>query len=58
MGIYTLNFGLVLIGAFVLAYLAMMTQATDFRVASAVAGCVLAASVILAWILTPRIRRL
>ena len=59
MGIYTLNFGLVLIGAFVLAYvMALMTQATDFRVASAVAGCVLAASVILAWILTPRIRRL
>ena len=55
MGIYALNFGLVLIGAYVLA---MMTQATDFRVASAVAGCVLAASVILAWILTPRIRRL
>ena len=59
MGIYTLNFGLVLIGAFVLTYvMALMTQATDFRVASAVAGCVLAVSVILTWILTPRIRRL
>ena len=55
MGIYMLNFGLTPIGAIPLGILA---EATDIRLAFAVAGCVLAASVLLTWILTPRIRRL
>ena len=55
MGIYMLNFGLTPIGAIPLGILA---EATDIRVAFAVAGCVLAASVLLTWVLTPRIRRL
>ena len=55
MGIYMLNFGLTPIGAIPLGILA---QATDIRVAFAVAGCILAASVLLTWVLTPRIRRL
>ena len=55
MGIYMLNFGLTPIGAIPLGILA---EATDIRVAFAVAGCVLAAAVLLTWVLTPRIRRL
>ncbi len=55
MGIYMLNFGLTPIGAIPLGILA---EATDIRVSFAVAGCILAASVILTWVLTPRIRRL
>ncbi len=55
MGIYMLNFGLTPIGAIPLGILA---EATDIRVAFAVAGCVLATSVLLTWVLTPRIRRL
>ena len=55
MGIYMLNFGLTPIGAIPLGILA---EATDIRVAFAVAGCVLAASVLLTWVMTPRIRRL
>lgn len=55
MGIYMLNFGLTPIGAIPLGILA---EATDIRVAFAVAGIILAASVILTWILTPRIRNL
>ena len=55
MGIYMLNFGLTPIGAIPLGILA---EATDIRVAFAVAGIVLALSVLLTWVLTPRIRRL
>ena len=55
MGIYMLNFGLTPIGAIPLGILA---QATRIEVAFAVAGCVLAAAVLLTWVLTPRIRRL
>ena len=55
MGIYMLNFGLTPIGAIPLGILA---EATDIRLAFAVAGIVLAVSVLLAWVLTSRIRRL
>ncbi len=55
MGIYMLNFGLTPIGAIPLGILA---EATDIRFAFAIAGLVLATSVLLTWILTPRIRRL
>lgn len=55
MGIYMLNFGLTPIGAIPLGILA---EATDIRVAFAVAGIVLAVAVLLTWTLTPRIRRL
>ena len=53
MGIYMLNFGLTPIGAIPLGILA---EATDIRVAFAVAGIVLALAVLLTWTLTPRIR--
>ncbi len=55
MGIYMLNFGLTPIGAIPLGILA---EATDIRVAFAVAGIILAVAVLLTWTLTPRIRRL
>ena len=55
MGIYMLNFGLTPIGAIPLGILA---EATDIRVAFAVAGIVLALAVLLTWTLTPRIRNL
>ncbi|MXZ03352.1 MAG: MFS transporter, partial [Chloroflexi bacterium] len=55
MGIYMLNFGLTPIGAIPLGILA---EATDIRVAFAVAGIVLAVAVLLTWVLTPRIRNL
>ena len=55
MGIYMLNFGLTPIGAIPLGILA---EATDIRVAFAVAGIILALSVLLTWVLTPRIRNL
>ncbi len=55
MGIYMLNFGLTPIGAIPLGILA---EATDIRVAFAVAGIVLALAVLLTWTLTPRIRSL
>ena len=55
MGIYMLNFGLTPIGAIPLGILA---EATDIRVAFAVAGIVLALAVIFTWTLTSRIRRL
>ncbi len=55
MGIYMLNFGLTPIGAIPLGILA---EATDIRVAFAVAGIVLALAVLFTWVLTPRIRRL
>lgn len=55
MGIYMLNFGLTPIGAIPLGILA---EATDIRVAFAVAGIVLALAVLLTWVLTPRIRNL
>lgn len=55
MGIYMLNFGLTPIGAIPLGILA---EATDIRVAFAVAGIVLAVAVLLVWTLTPRIRSL
>ena len=55
MGIYMLNFGLTPIGAIPLGILA---EATDIRVAFAVAGIVLAVAVLLTWTLTPRIRSL
>ena len=55
MGIYMLNFGLTPIGAIPLGILA---EATDIRVAFAVAGIVLALAVLLTWTLTSRIRSL
>ena len=55
MGIYMLNFGLTPIGAIPLGILA---EATDIRVAFAVAGIVLAVAVFLTWVMTPRIRSL
>ena len=55
MGIYMLNFGLTPFGAIPLGILA---EATDIRLAFAIAGIVLGMSVLLTWILTPRIRRL
>ena len=55
MGIYMMNFGLTPIGAIPLGILA---EATDIRVAFAVAGIVLAVAVLLTWVLTPRIRNL
>lgn len=55
MGIYMLNFGLTPIGAIPLGILA---EATDIRVAFAVAGIILALAVLLTWVLTPRIRNL
>lgn len=55
MGIYMLNFGLTPIGAIPLGILA---EATDIRVAFAVAGIILAVAVLLTWVLTPRIRNL
>ena len=55
MGIYMLNFGLTPIGAIPLGILA---EATDIRVAFAVAGIILAVAVLLTWTLTSRIRSL
>ncbi len=55
MGIYMLNFGLTPIGAIPLGILA---EQTNIETAIALAGIVLAVSVVLSWILTPRIRRL
>ena len=55
MGIYMLNFGLTPIGAIPLGILA---EATDIRVAFAVAGIILAVAVLLTWVFTPRIRNL
>ena len=55
MGIYMLNFGLRPIGAIPLGILA---ERTSIQTSFAVAGAVLLVSVILVWILAPRIRRL
>ncbi len=55
MGIYMLNFGLRPIGAIPLGILA---ERTSIQTSFAVAGAVLIVSVILVWILAPRIRRL
>ena len=55
MGIYMLNFGLRPAGAIPLGYLA---ERTSLQTSFAVAGTVLLVSVILVWILAPRIRRL
>ncbi len=55
MGIYMLNFGLRPIGAVPLGILA---ERTSLETAFAVAGGILAVSVILTWIFAPRIRRL
>ena len=55
MGIYMLNFGLRPIGAIPLGILA---ERTSIQTSFAVAGVVLLVSVILVWILAPRIRRL
>ena len=55
MGIYMLNFGLRPIGAIPLGILA---ERTSLQTSFAVAGAVLMISVILVWILAPRIRRL
>ena len=55
MGIYMLNFGLRPIGAIPLGILA---ERTSLQTSFAVAGAVLLVSVILTWILAPRIRRL
>ena len=55
MGIYMLNFGLRPIGAIPLGILA---ERTNIQTSFAVAGTVLLVSVILVWILAPRIRRL
>jgi len=55
MGIYMLNFGLRPIGAIPLGILA---ERTSLQTSFAVAGAVLLVSVILTWILAPRIRNL
>ena len=55
MGIYMLNFGLRPIGAIPLGILA---ERTSLQTSFAVAGAVLMISVILVWVLAPRIRRL
>ncbi len=55
MGIYMLNFGLTPIGAIPLGILA---EQTSIQLAIGIAGCVLAAAVILTWGLTSRIRSL
>lgn len=55
MGIYMLNFGLRPIGAIPLGILA---ERTSIQTSFAVAGAVLLVSVILTWVLAPRIRRL
>ena len=55
MGIYMLNFGLRPIGAIPLGILA---ERTSLQTSFAVAGAVLLVSVILTWVLAPRIRRL
>ena len=55
MGIYMLNFGLRPIGAIPLGILA---ERTSLQTSFAVAGAVLLVSVILTWVLAPRIRKL
>ena len=55
MGLYMLNFGLRPLGAIPLGILA---QQTSIQTAFAVAGGLLAVSIILTWVLAPRIRRL
>ncbi len=55
MGLYMLNFGLRPLGAIPLGFLA---EQTSVQTAFGVAGFVLTISVLLAWLLTPRIRRL
>ena len=55
MGIYMLNFGLRPIGAIPLGFLA---EQTSLQTSFAVASSVLIVSVVLTWILAPRIRRL
>ncbi len=55
MGIYMLNFGLRPIGAIPLGILA---ERTSLQMSFAVAGAVLLVSVILTWVLAPRIRNL
>ena len=55
MGIYMLNFGLRPIGAIPLGILA---ERTTLQTSFAVAGIVLAVSVLLVWVFAPRIRRL